>query len=127
MPFTAAAMALAGASLVGIPGTVGFISKWLLLQAAFEQGAFGIMSAVVVVASSLAAVYYVWRIVEAMYFGTPTSGETATTDSAVAEAPWPLLAGLWVVALANIYFGLVPLLPITLAETAASALLGTMP
>lgn len=127
MPFTAAAMALAGASLVGIPGTAGFISKWLLLQAAFEHGAFGIMSAVVVVASSLAAVYYVWRIIEAMYFGTPASGETATADSAVAEAPWPLLAGLWLVALSNIYFGLVPSLPITLSETAAIELLRNMP
>ena len=119
MPLTAAALALGGASLVGIPGTAGFVSKWLLLQAAFAQGGLGIVAVVVVIASSLAAVVYVWRIIESIYFGTPQD-DTA----AVSEAPWPLLAGLWLAALANIYFGLVPALPVALAETAASDLLG---
>ena len=118
MPWTCAALALAGASLVGIPGTAGFVSKWLLLQAAFAQGAFGMVAAVVVIVSSLAAVFYVWRIVECVYFGTPKSDETT-----IAEAPLPLLGGLWLVALANVYFGLVPALPVTLAETAAADLL----
>ena len=121
MPWTSAALVLAGASLVGIPGTAGFISKWLLLQAAFDQGALGAVAIVVVVLSSLAAVVYMWRIVEQAYFGTPTSGVEP------AEAPLPLLLGLWLVALANVYFGLVPHLPVTLAETAAADLLRHLP
>ena len=76
---------------------------------------------VVVVLSSLAAAYYIWRIVEQAYFGKPVEGATA------GEAPWPLLAGLWLVAIANIYFGLAPQLPVTLAETAATNLLGLAP
>lgn len=119
MPWTCAALVIAGASLVGVPGTAGFVSKWLLLQAAFEYGPTGILCAMVVVLSSLAAVVYVWRIIERAYFGTPEDA----TASAV-EAPLPLLAGLWLVALANIYFGLIPELPLTLAETATSNLLG---
>jgi multicomponent Na+:H+ antiporter subunit D len=120
MPWTTAALVIAGASLVGIPGTAGFISKWLLLQAAFQQGALGMVAIVVVVLSSLAAVYYVWRIVEQAYFGEAPEGAVA------GEAPWALLAGLWLVAIANIYFGLVPQLPLSLAETAAGNLLGLL-
>jgi len=121
MPWTTAALVIAGASLVGIPGTAGFVSKWLLLQAAFQEGTFGMLAVVVVVLSSLAAAYYIWRIVEQAYFGKPVEGATA------GEAPWPLLAGLWLVAIANIYFGLAPQLPVTLAETAATNLLGLAP
>ncbi len=123
MPWTSAALVLAGASLVGIPGTAGFISKWLLLSAAFEQGALGIVSVVVVVISSLAAVVYVWRIVERLYFDEPA----ADVPSVQQEAPWLLLAGVWLAALANIYFGLVPGLPVGLSEAAADELLRHLP
>ena len=42
MPLTCAALVVAGFSLVGVPATAGFISKWLLIVAALEQGAVGI-------------------------------------------------------------------------------------
>lgn len=129
MPWTMATLVIAGASLVGIPGTAGFISKWLLLTAAFQQGTLGIVAAIVVVASSLAAVVYVWRIIERAYFGAPVAG-IGTTESpaeAAREAPWPMLLGLWVAALANVYFGLVPDLPVGLAQAAAAALLSHLP
>ncbi|MEM9898574.1 MAG: monovalent cation/H+ antiporter subunit D family protein, partial [Pseudomonadota bacterium] len=38
MPFTAAAFIFAGLSLIGVPLTVGFVSKWYLLQASFDAG-----------------------------------------------------------------------------------------
>ena len=117
MPWTTAALVIAGASLVGIPGTAGFVSKWLLLQAAFEEGALGIAEIIVIVLSSLAAVVYVWRIIERAYFGEPKPGAT------VGEAPLPLLACLWLAALANIYFGLAPALPLALADSAIMDLL----
>lgn len=37
MPFTMAAFVLAGFSLIGIPLTVGFVSKWYLIVAAIEK------------------------------------------------------------------------------------------
>jgi multicomponent Na+:H+ antiporter subunit D len=124
MPWTMAGFAVAGASLVGIPGTAGFVSKWLLLQAAMEHGAIGFAAAAVVVVSSLAAVAYIWRIIERAWFGTP---ETAESVVAVQEAPWPLLAVLWIAAAANIYFGLVPALPLDLAASSADELLRHLP
>jgi multicomponent Na+:H+ antiporter subunit D len=133
MPLTSAALLFAGASLVGIPGTAGFVSKWLLLSAALQQGALGIAAAIVVVLSSLAAVVYVWKIVEQLYFGE--AAEVAhdqpapyTGSSGVfGEAPPMLLLCIWVVALANVYFGLFPGFTVDLSQQAATALLGHLP
>ncbi len=52
MPWTSAAVVIAGLSLIGVPGTAGFISKWVLVQGALERGWWWI--AVLIVASSSA-------------------------------------------------------------------------
>ena len=59
-------------SLVGVPLTVGFISKWYLLLAALEQGWWPL--AVVVVLTSLLAAVYCGRVIEAAYFRDPEPG-----------------------------------------------------
>ena len=122
MPWTAGALVVSGFSLIGIPGTAGFISKWYLISAAYEQGSLGIALIVVLVISSLMAVVYIWRIVESIYFGEPTNDL-----STVREAPTVMLVLTWVAALTNLYFGLVPELPVGLSSSAATALLGQMP
>lgn len=123
MPLTAAALVVAGASLIGIPGTAGFISKWLLIEAALDQGTLGVFAVVVIVIASLAALVYVWRIIEPLYFGEPPQDTAATRN----EAPSLMLAALLLAASANVYFGLVPHFPLTLSELAAQSLLGHMP
>ncbi|MGB5689816.1 MAG: proton-conducting transporter membrane subunit, partial [Woeseiaceae bacterium] len=122
MPWTAAAFVAAGFSLIGIPGTTGFISKWYLITAALEQGSLGVALVAVLVISSLMALVYIWRVVEAIYFGEPT-----TDLSAVREAPLAMLAVTWTAVLANLYFGLVPEVPVTLASAAAETLLEHLP
>ena len=119
MPFTSAALVVCGFSLIGIPGTAGFISKWLLIAAALESGPLGWMLVAVILVSSLMAVVYIWRIVETLYFG-----DTASSDSAVSEAPYQLLLVTWLVALLNIGFGLFPTMPLTLANASAALLMG---
>ncbi|MEM7429396.1 MAG: monovalent cation/H+ antiporter subunit D family protein [Pseudomonadota bacterium] len=122
MPWTMAALVAAALSLIGIPGTAGFVSKWYLLSAVLEKGGFGYVLAGVIVISSLMAVIYIWKIVEATYFGEP-GDDTAT----VREAPTPLLAATWAGALANVYFGLQPYVPATLSTSAAQLLMGGAP
>jgi multicomponent Na+:H+ antiporter subunit D len=122
MPWTMAAFVVAGLSLIGMPGTAGFVSKWYLLSAVLEQGLLGILLAIVIVLSSLMSVVYIWRVVEAAYFQPPTSG-TATHG----EAPPLLLAATWTAVLANVYFGLNPALPVALSSAAAKTLLGHVP
>ncbi|MDA7551661.1 monovalent cation/H+ antiporter subunit D family protein [Rhodobacteraceae bacterium] len=115
MPWTSAAMVIAGMSLIGIPGTAGFISKWLLVQAALEAGWWPI--AVLIVASSLLAVIYVWRMIETLYLTEPSKEVTAR------EAPLSMLIPLWIMALACIYFGLDSDLTLSASKTAAEGLL----
>ena len=121
MPWTMAAFVLAGLSLIGVPGTAGFISKWYLITAAFESGTMGIAIVVIILISSLMAVVYIWRIVETAYFRQPEG------DSEITEAPLPLLVMTWVIVLMNIYFGFVPGVPIELATGAAQLLHGQIP
>ena len=119
MPFTSAALVVCGFSLIGIPGTAGFISKWLLITAALETGPLGWLLVAVILVSSLMAVVYIWRIVETLYFS-----DTDQSDIAVSEAPYQLLLVTWLVALLNIGFGLFPTIPLTLANASAALLMG---
>ncbi len=116
MPWTMAAIVVGGLSLIGVPSTVGFISKWYLVLAALETGLWPI--ALLVLLGSLLALIYIWKLVEAAYFKAPD------TESDVQEAPFSMLLPMWVLVAANIYFGLQTDVSVGLAEQAASALTG---
>jgi multicomponent Na+:H+ antiporter subunit D len=118
MPWTCAAVVVCGLSLIGVPGTAGFISKWLLISAALENGTWGWGLVAIILISSLMAVVYIWRIVEALYFQEPVEGQPP-----VSEAPFQLLLVTGIVALLNIYFGLFPQVPLELANSAAALLM----
>jgi multicomponent Na+:H+ antiporter subunit D len=75
MPLASFAFVLGGLSLIGVPGTAGFASKWLLVSAALEAGRPWIAGAVLL--SSLLAVAYVWRFVECAYFSEPPEAVAA--------------------------------------------------
>ena len=122
MPWTMAAFAVAGLSLIGVPGTAGFISKWYLVAAALDEGPLGLALIAVIVCGSLMAVVYIWRIVEVAWFA-----DEPTDVATVREAPAPMLAVLWLAALANLWFGLATALPRELATAAAISLLGHLP
>ncbi len=61
-------------SLAGVPPTVGFYAKLVVLQALFSEGATAaaVSLAVIAVAFSLIAAFYYLRIVKTMYFDDPT-------------------------------------------------------
>ena len=116
MPWTMAAIVIGGLGLIGIPMTVGFVSKWYLVQAALEKDMWPI--AALIVLSSLLAIIYVWRIVEVAYL------KPAPENSAqVSEAPLSMLLPLWVMALASIYFGVDATNTLSIAVDAAHSLL----
>jgi len=120
MPWTMFAFVIGGLSLIGVPLTVGFISKWYLILAALERGTLGIVIAGLVLISSLLAVIYVWRVVEVAYFRPPPENAPAIT-----EAPLAMLVPTWILVVANIYFGLDTDLTVGVASAAATFLLGT--
>ena len=120
MPFTMAAVVIGGLGLVGVPITSGFVSKWYLVQAAFEEGLWPV--ALFVLAGSLIALAYVGRVIEAAYFRpAPTDAEP------VREAPWAMQLSTWAMIAGSIYFGLHTDLTVGIAERAAAALLSGAP
>lgn len=98
MPLTSLGVVIAGFSLIGIPGTAGFISKWYLILAAIEQGSPWIV--ILIVGSSLLAVIYVWRFVEAAYLRAPTADAPRE-----GEAPLSMLIPAWLMVGACVWFG----------------------
>jgi multicomponent Na+:H+ antiporter subunit D len=116
MPWTFAAIAVAGLGLVGVPPTAGFVSKWALVTALIERGAWPVL--VAMLASSLLALVYVGRIVEFAWFREPPAAANPP------RAPASMVAATWFLVLLSVYFGIDATLPAGLADGAASALLG---
>jgi multicomponent Na+:H+ antiporter subunit D len=116
MPWTMAAFVVGGLSLIGVPGTGGFVSKWFLVSAAFEQGLWQVGALTLL--SSLIAVGYIWRVIEAAYFA-----ESEDADQPRNEAPLSLLIPTWVMIGATVVFGLYTRLPVGAAGRAARWLL----
>lgn len=121
MPWTMAAFVIAGLSLIGVPLTVGFISKWYLIQAALERDWWWLAAAIV--AGSLLAIIYIWRVVEVAYFRKPDEAD-ASPAMRTHEVPLSMLIPLWVLVLANLYFGIDASLTSQVARQAAKHLLG---
>ena len=116
MPWTMAAFVVGGLSLIGVPLTVGFVSKWYLVQAALEAGLWPV--AAVVLLGSLLALMYVWKVVEVAYFQQSDPAED------IREAPLGLLVPTWALVLANLYFGIDAGATAGVATRAAEVLLG---
>ncbi len=79
MPVTMACFVVAGLSMIGVPLTVGFISKWYLVLGSLEADLWPV--AALIVASSLVSAVYIWRVVEVAYF------DPAPADMTRQEAP----------------------------------------
>ena len=116
MPLTAAAFVVGGLSLVGVPGTVGFISKWYLVLGALERNSYFV--AFLILMSSLLAAVYVWRVVEVMISQAPDKDEVR------ADAPVPMLFPTWILIGATVFFGLYAEWSVSVASTAANQLFG---
>lgn len=117
MPWTTGAFVIAGLSLIGLPLTVGFVSKWYLVLAALELGWWPV--ALMVMASSLLAVIYVWRVIEIAYL------KPAPEDAARREAPLSMLIPTWGFVALSIWFGVNAMMTSTAAGRAADALINS--
>lgn len=117
MPLTSAAIVVAGLSLIGMPLTVGFVSKWYLVTGAIDAGLWPV--ALLVVLGSILAVLYVWRLVEVAYF-QDAQGEGGLRR----EAPLTMLIPLWLLVLANLYFGINTGLTVETSAAAVEHLMG---
>jgi multicomponent Na+:H+ antiporter subunit D len=117
MPYTMAAFSIAGLSIIGVPLTVGFVSKWYLVTAALEQDHW--LLAGLVLLGSLLAIIYIGRILEAAYFqDLPESRD----PESVKEVSLLMLAPMWILVAANVYYGVDTSLTTDAARSASELL-----
>jgi len=81
-PLSLFALAIAGVSIMGLPPSGGFLAKWLLLEAAWRSGHWWLLA--VIVAGSLLAAAYVFRILAAaLRRGDPTQAQPVADTQAI--------------------------------------------
>ncbi|MGY9020438.1 MAG: monovalent cation/H+ antiporter subunit D family protein [Alphaproteobacteria bacterium] len=117
MPWTMGAFVVGGLGLIGVPLTVGFISKWYLVLGALERGWW--FAAALVLLSSLLAVVYIWRVVEVAYL-KPVPEDAPKIE----DAPPAMLIPTWILIGASVYYGINTDLTVGVAKQAAQQLLG---
>ena len=116
-PLTMAAFAISALSLIGVPLTAGFQSKFALVSALLSEGWW--WGAMFVVFSSVLAVIYMGRILEAVFFRAPANPRKTRK-----EAPMLILVPLWILALASLFIGVNASLPAGMSNEAAAYLFG---
>ncbi|MDD5722482.1 MAG: proton-conducting transporter membrane subunit [Syntrophales bacterium] len=106
MPFTTAAFLVVALSVIGVPPTCGFFSKWYLIQGSVMAGNWTFVIALLF--SSLVNIVLFFRIIETGYydFGASGSGHAHEEGSLVSEAPLSMLIPTYIVAAAIILIGL---------------------
>jgi multicomponent Na+:H+ antiporter subunit D len=103
MPYTSAAFTLVALSMIGVPPTVGFVSKWYLALGAIEADMWVFVG--VIMLSSLLNIVYFWRVFENMYFYRAEGGK-------VDEVPLSMLLPILILAALTFLLGLLALYPL---------------
>jgi multicomponent Na+:H+ antiporter subunit D len=106
MPVTMAALIVGALSMIGVPPTCGFFSKWYLILGGIEAGQWLYVGALIF--SSLVNAVLFFRVIEIAYFRTPEAGAPGAGHEAekVQEAPAAMLLPLVLAAAALIVVGL---------------------
>jgi len=119
MPVTTTVFLIAGLSMIGVPGTVGFTSKWYLALGSINAGQW--IFVIVILISSLLNIVYFWRVFDNIWFGHPHEVEHIKRD----EAPLSMLIPMVILAALCIFFGLFAYYPLHyVLEPLSNALLG---
>jgi multicomponent Na+:H+ antiporter subunit D len=105
MPLTMAAFVVAAVSMIGLPPTAGFFSKWYLLTGAIEAHA-GMFVAALLLSSLLNAVY-VFRVIEVAYLRQPEgAGYGEASRFLRHELPVRMLMPILILATSVVLLGL---------------------
>lgn len=120
MPWTMGAFAVATLSMIGLPPTGGFLSKWYMLMGAYQTGQTA--ATFVLIASTLLNAAYFVPIVYAAFFRTPAAVSHAGNhhdhheSGGHGEAPLPIVIALLATATLTVLLFFFPDIPLALAE-----------
>jgi multicomponent Na+:H+ antiporter subunit D len=98
MPFTMAAFAIGALSMIGVPPTAGFVSKWFIIAGAFQLENYFVL-AVMVIATALNAAYFLPIIFNAFF-----KQEDEAPVKTHGEAPLSMVSALSFTAVLTLLF-----------------------
>ncbi|MBY6204926.1 monovalent cation/H+ antiporter subunit D family protein [Halomonas denitrificans] len=98
MPWTMVAFTIGALSMIGVPPTAGFVSKWYIIAGAFQVDSYFVL-AVMGASTALNAAYFLPIVFRAFF--RPEDQAPARDHG---EAPWPMVAALVFTAAATILF-----------------------
>ena len=108
MPWTMIAFTIGSLSMIGVPPTAGFLSKWYILQGAFSIESW--FAITVIVISTLLNAGYFLPIIYAAFFRQADD----PTEDKYNEAPLPMVLALTFTALMTVMLFLFPHYPLEL-------------
>ncbi len=91
MPVSSAALVVAGMSMIGIPPTAGFFSKWYLMMGCLDAGRPDLFA--VVVAGTLLSAWYFLRLFEVIFFTPASTAAKTKRDELPTAMLVPIAAG----------------------------------
>ena len=112
MPWTMGAFAVAALSMIGVPPTAGFISKWYILMGALQAEQM-VAVGVIVVSTLLNAGYFIPIIYTAFFHREEPDPHHHHEHG---EAPFPAVLALTITAIGTVVLFFVPDLPLELAR-----------
>lgn len=98
MPWTTAAFTIGALSMIGVPPTAGFVSKWFILAGAFQAESY--LAIFTIIASTALNAMYFLPIIYFAWLSPPASG----VDMEHGEAPRAILLAMLVTAALTILF-----------------------
>ncbi len=113
MPWTMAAFAVGALTMIGVPPTAGFVSKWFIIAGAYQVDQYFVL-AVIVLSTALNA-FYMLPILHRAFF-------RAAKGRSHGEAPWQMRVALVATAAASLlmFFFHAPILALTRGLSGAS-------
>ena len=109
MPWTMTAFSIGAISMIGLPPTAGFLSKWYMLQGAFQQEQ--VFAILIIIASTLLNAAYFIPAIYVAWFKQPEQDN----ENSHGEAPWPIVMALMITALLTLSLFFFPDIPLQLA------------
>ena len=110
MPWTMAAFTVGSISMIGLPPTGGFISKWYILMSALQTHQ--LIAVVAIIISTLLNAAYFIPIIYTAFF----KSEKAETENHHGEAPLPIIIAITATASLTIIMFFFPNLILSLAQ-----------
>lgn len=113
MPVTLTFFMIGALSLAGVPPFSGFTSKWIIYEAAMENGQ--VFLAILSLIGSVLSMAYFVKFMHSAFFGVPSKN-----SENVKEAPLTMLIPMGVLSALSIVFGIMPGLPLTVISKVLS-------